>query len=64
MYLNRKIPAPFQNTPKKHPPAQQILSEPAPVAAAEKQREQMNHSSFSPLTALLLLDFLTKQKDG
>ena len=54
MYLNRKIPAPFQNTPKNHPPAQQILSEPVPVAAAEKQREQMKHSSFSPLTALLL----------
>ena len=72
MYSARKIPAPFNGTPQKHP----AFPKPEPVQppAAEKslvpettetKTSHTKQSGSSPLLALLLLDlFSTQKKDG
>ena len=60
MYSQKPIPKPFQNKTEKPRLSPALPS--APIETKEKIPEKQ--TCCSPLAALLLLDFFTKQKDG
>lgn len=74
MYSQKKIPAPFDHpqnrtapkaasaTPTPAAPKEEPRVEAVPIGAKEKTSQKPKTSSTSPLAALLLLEFFSKEK--